>query len=330
MSDLPVISVIMPVFNGEKHMSAAIQSVLSQSFSDFELLIVDDGSTDHTKEIALSFNDRRIKFIQNSSNKGIVYSRNLAIQNSKGRFIANLDSDDIALSTRFEKQFLFFEKNPEYSVIGTNVQLIDDDSKITGSIDYTSFNHPIKENLFFYNCFAQSSTMIRKECLKKFDEIYQAQHPLAEDYDLWVRLSENIKMINLPDFLTQYRISLSGISRLKKDAIQTSVKKIHEYQLKNLGLIPSDEQMIIHEKFIQMELEYSIASAWNAFNWIDKIISSNQQSNRYSHSFLQHSLKRIFVSTFLKKRRKSSFLIEIVFSELTLSQKSLLIKYLLT
>ena len=328
MSKSPLISVIMPVYNGEKYISAAIQSILAQTFSDFELIILNDGSTDRTIEIVSSFHDSRVKVIDNSSNKGIIHSRNHAIHSSKGMYLANLDSDDIALPERFAKQLIFFEKNKEYSVVGSDVQLIDEHAKIIGEIKYSSFNRYIKENLFFYNCFAQSSTMIQKKHLDQLNEIYRNQHPLAEDYDLWVRMVEHNPMTNIQETLTQYRTSSSGISRIKNDDIQLSVKKIHEHLFEKLGIAPNDALVEIHEKLLKMELNCSGSVMWGTYEWIQRIITSNIITQRYNKIFFHDSLKRIFISNFLKDKKKTLVLAEIILSDLELRQKMLLIKYL--
>lgn len=113
----------MPVFNGGKFIRESIESVLSQTFTDFELIIVDDGSTDNTIDIIRSFEDKRIRLLLNESNRGIGYTRNKALENSKGKYVAVLDSDDIAYPTRLEKQVHFLENNSDYAAIGSGADV---------------------------------------------------------------------------------------------------------------------------------------------------------------------------------------------------------------
>lgn len=125
----PQISIVMPVYNRENLVEFAIESILNQTFIDFEFIIVNDGSTDKTLEKILSFEDNRIKIINNQKNSGIVFSRNIGITSALGNYISMFDSDDIALPNKLEIQYNFLEKNPEFAMVGSWVKWIDENGK---------------------------------------------------------------------------------------------------------------------------------------------------------------------------------------------------------
>ena len=138
--NLPLVSVVMPVYNGEKYLKEAIDSVLSQSYQNIELVIVNDGSTDSGSQIVKKYTDPRIRFVENESNSGIVYSRNKGLESATGKYVATLDSDDIALPDRIEKQVLFLENNSEYGMCGTFFSTIDSAGMFVKKVHFPTGN----------------------------------------------------------------------------------------------------------------------------------------------------------------------------------------------
>ena len=120
---MPKLSVIMPAYNAEKYIGEAIESILNQTFTDFEFIIIDDGSSDHTADIIKGFHDERIRFIQNEKNSGVANTLNKGLELSQGEYIARMDADDISLPARFEKQVAFMEANPDVAVVGCGIEL---------------------------------------------------------------------------------------------------------------------------------------------------------------------------------------------------------------
>ena len=163
MQNFPLVSINMPVFNGAKYIKESIQSVLNQTFSNFELIVVDDGSTDESAEIVRSFSDKRIRFIENETNKGIAFTRNFAAENSLGKYIAIFDCDDIMLPEKLQKQVDFLEQNPDFAMVGSSIEMIDKDSNFIKKHIYKLPPKLLKTQLFFDNYFAQSSMLIRQE-----------------------------------------------------------------------------------------------------------------------------------------------------------------------
>ncbi|HRZ85594.1 MAG TPA: glycosyltransferase [Candidatus Paceibacterota bacterium] len=216
---IPLVSVVMPVYNSEKYVAQAIESVLNQTFKDFEFIIIDDGSTDKSLEIIKKYakKDKRIKVIVNNSNLKICKTLNKGIKLAKGKYIARMDSDDISLPTRFEEQVNFLEKNPDVGIVGSYIKLFEDSGKILGIRKYSQEDKELKERIFFYSPFAHPTVMMRKEIFDKGIYYQEVDFP-SEDLNLWFRIGSRYKFSNIPKVLLNYRYhenSTTG-SKLRK------------------------------------------------------------------------------------------------------------------
>lgn len=238
------VSVLMPVYNAEAYLAEAIDSIISQTFTEWELILVNDGSTDKSEEIILSYSDTRIRYSKNVENKGIIYTRNLMIEMASAEYIAFLDSDDISMPDRLNQQVSFLENNPDYALCGTWSIMTNKDGKQIRKINMPSCYEDIKCSLLFVNTFVQSSMMIRKEILVKHP--YDKGYPVAEDYELWCRLSRLYKLKNLPVHLTKYRWHGDNISQSKKEQMDSLVKGIYKRELNVIGIKPTDEELSLH------------------------------------------------------------------------------------
>lgn len=200
----PIISVVLPVYNGAITIKVAVESILGQTYDNFELIVINDGSTDKTSEILASLNDKRLKVL-NQKNHGLAASLNRGIQQSKGKYIARIDADDIALPERLQKQVNFMEANPSVVVMGTAARLIY--SNGTQRVRYRPLDTTsIRKNIIKICPFTHSSVMIRKDVFNKVG-LYDvakdgAKETLVEDYDLWVRiLAAGCEMANTAEVL---------------------------------------------------------------------------------------------------------------------------------
>lgn len=291
----PKITVVMPVYNGEKYIREAIDSILNQTFSNFELLIIDDGSTDNSVKIIKTYKDKRINLIHNFKNMGLVFTRNRGLLESKTEYIALLDCDDIAHHARLEKQHSWLEKNTDFGLIGSWVELIDLNGKST-KITWKEALKPeeIPCFLLFKNCFTQSAIMIRKSALPK--EYYRNFAP-AEDFDLWVRIAQKWKTWNLPEILTKYRKHQDGISARQKEIQNQSISKIISWQLFNLEIIPTPEDLEIH----QTNYFYSGKNVTDFINkrekWLEKIKKANEKINFYPEPFFSRTISKLWLKS---------------------------------
>lgn len=208
---MPKISVIMPVYNGEKYLKNSIESIISQTFVDFEFIIVNDGSTDKTEEIILSYKDPRIKYFQ-KNNSGIVDSLNLALEHAKGEYVARIDADDISDGSRLEVTYNYCKEH-DVVLLGTHAILIDEKGTESGELTYPPLlSSEIRKYSILHNPFIHSSILIKRSV---FDEVgkYKKLYKHVEDYELWTRVIYKHKCENIPQDLLKYRIHSKQITK---------------------------------------------------------------------------------------------------------------------
>ncbi|MEQ5045018.1 glycosyltransferase [Providencia manganoxydans] len=210
LSDSPNVSVILPVYNAEKYISYAVSSILSQDYRDFELIIINDGSTDNTVNILNSFNDSRIKII-NRDNHGLIYSLNEGIAVSKGNYICRMDADDIAEKNRISSQIRAFLDNPSIEFIFTDVSLIDDDGNFVCNAWIGKDTSEVISRLDWYNTIYHPSVMFKKDLVNRYGS-YKKNEKYFEDKDLWLRFKNNkVKFLYLKKNLLKYRLCKSSV-----------------------------------------------------------------------------------------------------------------------
>jgi glycosyltransferase involved in cell wall biosynthesis len=232
---MPLVSVIMPYHNAAKYLKKSIESILSQSFENFELILVNDGSTDYSNQIAEEFLklDPRIMHFSHKTNLGVTQSLKKGLAVSSGKYIARMDADDIANQQRFEKQVRFMEANPAVIVCGSNILLIDENDKIIGQRIYPIQNQDIKRQMWIKNVFAHSAVMIQREVLEAHGINYENKFPRAEDYHLWFELLPYGSFANLDETLLKYRLSSQSIkSVFSKLMLKDTLRLKNYYRLK--------------------------------------------------------------------------------------------------
>jgi glycosyltransferase involved in cell wall biosynthesis len=205
----------MSVYNGEKYLRDAIESILNQTFTSFEFIIINDGSTDSTPTILNSYTDPRIRLLH-QNNEGLTKALNKGLESATGTYIARQDADDISIPKRFENQIDFMNKNPDIALIGTFVSAIDENGNEFGRWKYPEDNNEIKKRIIKENIFCHGSVMFRRECLASVGAYREAFYT-AQDYDLWLRISEKYNMANIPCYLYKLRRSTQSITRKKLD-----------------------------------------------------------------------------------------------------------------
>jgi len=243
MSKNPLVSVIMGVFNGEKHLREAIKSILNQTFKDFEFVIINDCSKDKTSEILRKYNqeDERIKIVNNHKNIGLTKSLNKALKITRGKYIARMDADDISYPERLEKQIDFLSNNLLYGLIGTWGHKIDKGGNVIGELKFLTKNENIRKALIKYNPFIHSSIMLRSEVFKKVGP-YNKEWRFAQDYELFFRIIKYYKVANIPEILMAHRWGKSVVSYQKNKeqtllAIRARKKVIKEGLYKKTAYI---------------------------------------------------------------------------------------------
>ena len=208
---MPRVSVLMPVFNGEQFLLAAIESILGQGFTGFEMIVVDDGSTDNTPEILRSIRDSRLRLLRNERNLGIVAALNRGLEYASGEYICRMDADDIALPGRLEQQVSFLDANPKCVLVGTHARLIDDRGNEIGVEAPPASDAHIRRIMFVHNPFIHGSVMLRSSALRAVGR-YDDRFLHNEDYDLWLRIASLHSVANLPEILVSRRIHGNAIT----------------------------------------------------------------------------------------------------------------------
>ncbi len=200
----PAVSVLMPVFNGERHLREAMESVLQQTFRDWELLVVDDGSTDGSGEIAASFGDGRVRVIRNDQNAGLVATLNRGLAEARGDFVARLDADDVCSPDRLAEQVSFARGNPAVPLIGCDAGLIAEDGRYAGRWRTAGSADLVRWELCFRTPFAHSSAFFRRKVIVEKFGGYRERRA-SEDLDLWSRIGREHPVVTLRRPLVKYR-----------------------------------------------------------------------------------------------------------------------------
>lgn len=209
--DQPIVSVVMSVHNGQDFLRDAIDSILRQTFSDIEILIVDDASTDATRDILASFSDPRVRLFFSESNRGLTRNLNHLIREARGVYIARMDHDDISLPHRLAQQVSFLDRNQEIGLVGASAELIDALGRKLGVVSKPETHEEIVAHFVHSNCVIHPTAMIRRTVLDRVG-LYDEGFRYAQDYDLWLRISEISRVHNLPDVLLRYRVHAGQIS----------------------------------------------------------------------------------------------------------------------
>jgi glycosyltransferase involved in cell wall biosynthesis len=229
------VTVLLPVYNGEAYLREAIESILSQSYADFELLVIDDGSTDQTPEILAHYAavDPRVRVLQHYPNRGVAFALDRGLNEAHGLFVAQIGADDEALPGRLQKQVDFLTSNPDYVLVGGYLRIIDARGRAIGLRRYPATDAQLRTKMLLYNPFGAPSVMFRKkEALAAGG--FTVRFWTCEDYDFILRLAQRGKIANLCEPLTSYRLHDNAIkatqtSRQLLDTVRTKRTAYKEY-----------------------------------------------------------------------------------------------------
>ncbi len=241
---MPKVSIILATRNNCLYIMEAVESVLKQSYSNWELIVIDDQSTDNTSEVLQIYteSDKRIKYIKNAKRKGLVKSLNKGIKLSTGQYIGRIDGDDIWLNTdKLTKQIDFITKNPKAILVGTWGYKIDERGTKVSSLKYPTKDSDIKKYILFENCFIHSSVIFKKKIIVEmgsYDDVFTH----AEDYALWLKVSKKGQIGNIPEYMVGYRINHHGVGYTNyNQQVRNTIKAVKKYHIEypnyNLSLL---------------------------------------------------------------------------------------------
>ncbi len=261
----PLVTVLMPVFNGEKYLRDSIESILQQTYKNIEFLIIDDGSSDDSVRIVQSYDDPRIRLIRNEKNLKLIATLNRGIELANGKYIARMDCDDISLPRRIEEQVKFLEKNHDYVLCGTGCTILGKRFSKNSPINGWA---KIRNRLVVGNCFTHPTVMFRGSILREKNIKYDEKYVHAEDFELWQRLSEEYKLENISKPLLKYRITPGSISR-KYNYEQLNMNS----KIANRGL---EKNGIFFEKSQYMRPSLTCEEVINAKKELEDIVMKNK------------------------------------------------------
>lgn len=330
------ISVVMPTYNTDVSiLKEAVDSILNQTFKDFEFIIIDDGSTNSSIEYLNSLQDQRVKIIRNDTNIGITKSLNIGLRAAKGKYIARMDSDDIAFPDRFEKQYAFMESHPDVFVCGTKVRYFKDKLlSVTQQAD-----QPKKESVFIKekDSRGKKNTVITNtemedmesyrvrmlftnpgpvhptaffnhEKLIQYNIEYNEEIVYAQDYDLWMRVSSVGQICTLPEVLLYYRVHSGQITKAhRKKQVQCDQMTQRKLLEQLLGYI-TEEELSFHYKY-SSGYDSNAKISPRAVHWYERILSANKERKIYDQKklvlYIDSIKTRLIRQTFTQDMSKS-------------------------
>ena len=257
---MPRVTVLMPLFNAERHVGAAIESILRQTYRDFELIIVEDGSTDRSRQIAQSYQDPRIRVLVNERNIGLAASLNRGLAASRGEFIARQDNDDLSDPERLDRQVAVMAVRPELALLGSQAHAIDEEGRALRPIDRPTDEISIRWYGFFDNPFVHTSVMFRRALVWDGDVHGYSDLAYAEDYALWSSVMRHHPVANLADRLVTFRVrstSMMGsletmtLDRLRSTGFPEIVRRlVRDNIVRAFGSHVSDEEAMLMSGFV--------------------------------------------------------------------------------
>jgi len=274
----PPITVLMPVYNTEKYLKESIESVLNQTFRDFEFLIIDDGSTDNSVKIIESYNDKRIRLVRNEKNMKLIATLNKGLGMVNGKYICRFDSDDICYPTRLEKQFLFMESNPEYAACASWLVNFYEDTNNLHLGKYNEFTDEIRIKTLYQNHFVHPASFIRKSFIEARNLRFDPSFIHSEDYYFFVKLSEISKLYNIQEPLVKVRKHEFNVSKLNSDIQNKNSINVIKYQLSKIGIEPSNIDYDLYFRFFYAAFDFSKQEIEEIEALMIKIINANEKS----------------------------------------------------
>ncbi len=302
----PRVTVLMPVYNGERFLNEAIESILAQSFAHFEFLIIDDGSTDRTAEIVNSYHDPRIRFCRNERNLGISATLNKGISLAGSDLIARMDADDISQPDRLRKQYNYMCIHPQCAMVSSWAEVITEDKRFIRLERYRS-------EFYYYNltfeCWIYHPTvMFRRSCVEAVG-MYSQMY--SEDYDLFWKISTRYRIGNIAESLVRYRLSPTSLNTVLKkaeydQANEANVLRNIRYYMGEDYALPKESLECLRHNFEPIIASGDISSAVTALNALDDItekIIERSNPNRNTETLKEANYyKRKFIITELSKR----------------------------
>lgn len=296
------ITVLMPIYNAEKYVRESIESILNQTFTDFDILAIDDGSTDNSAEIIQSFSDERVIYLKNEQNLGIVKTLNRGLDLINSPYIIRMDSDDICLPTRFEHQLSFMNDHPEVVVCGTSTKVFKDSGETRNQIVETSSKR-IRTQLLFEAAIMHPTVIMRNEVIQKENYRYDSRHKSTEDLGMWQKIAMKYEVANIPSIELEYRDNEFGITRTSeknKKAFDESHMVVYRDLFDGLGLSYADPEVHAYRGFLSRQFSFQTEETENLSTILIKLRES-LDPERYDFDFFNEKASSFYRNNCLNK-----------------------------
>ena len=279
------ITVLLPVYNGERYLRETIQSILTQTYTGFELLIIDDGSTDSSLEIMRSFSDQRIRILENPERLKLSGALNRGMKEARGTYIARMDADDIALPQRLEKQLDFMEKHPEVGVCGTAIEIF---GSVKTRTDVYPKSAPEIQAYALFDCpFCHPTVMLRRDLFLQHGFLYDGSYYPTEDYELWTRAVELFPTANLKEVLLRYRVHDNSMTGSDWDAMDKQAARIIAGILDSMAMEFTEEELALHRNIGRgRSCRCTMEEMDQAEAWLQRLVAVNRRQQKYQEQAL--------------------------------------------
>lgn len=287
---MPKVSLILAVRNGMPYLPQAIESLLAQTFSDFELVLIDDASTDGSLDYLQSLSDPRIRLQRNQRQKGLAFSLNTGLAQAQGEYIARMDADDISLPRRLERQVAYLQAYPEISICGSWARTFGEGKEQLWP--YPEQDAEIKAEMLFASVLVHSSVMMRASHVKERNVRYDESLPAAQDYALWAEVQDRMIFANLPEVLLRYRLHPEQVGGRKGDLQQQVADRVRKEQLARLGLSTSDADRALHHRIARWDFADALEALPSIERWLQRLFEANMSSAFLDSDALGRTLER--------------------------------------
>ncbi len=289
----PRVSILMPIYNAERYLRESTESMLRQTFGDFEFLVVNDGSTDGSEQTVKKYaaGDNRIRLISNKRQKGIVGALNTGLDEARGDYIVRMDGDDVSLPNRIEKQVQFMDRHPNVGVSGTWMRTLGE-GKSRIWFPYPVDHEHIRIAFLFYTPVAHPTVIARRALFEQQRLRYEEAFKYAEDYELWERCVNLFEFANIPEVLLLYRVHPASVGNThsKEQAIRTF--EVVARQLKRLGITATKDEQDIHGALL-FGPYHGPGFAEAAEAWLARLIEANRSKGLYDVGFFESEMHHL-------------------------------------
>ena len=298
----PKVTVLMPVYNGERYLAEAIESILNQTFGDFEFLIINDGSQDNSRTVLNSYSDARIRVIDNERNFGLSATLNKGMELALGEYIARMDCDDICLPTRLERQVNLMDSQPEVGVCGTWFDVLGQNAVR----NFPQDDARIRIAMLGYCALAHPTVMMRKSYFTINGLFYDPAFKYAQDYDLWTRCMDFFALANVGEVLLHYRHHETQMTETYGQAVDSEPVVIQKRQFARLGVEPTAKELLIHNllfSFVPV-LNLDKSETEKSVEWLMKLCKHNNECKYYVTEVFNNGLAELEKSLLENYREK--------------------------